>query len=86
MFDILSKYHRHRDNDSTPNIVYNVLIIYIIIKWLYIIYIDSSPSIADLLVLVVCCPNAMVEMYMRKVTKWILIYILHSYRTEEMYM
>ena len=31
-FDILSKYHRHRDNDSTPNIVYNVLIIYITTK------------------------------------------------------
>ena len=33
-----------------------------------IIYNDSfETSIADLLVLVVCCPNAMVEMYMRKV-------------------
>ena len=33
----------------------------------------SISSIADLLVLIICCPNAMVEMYMRRV-RWKLLF------------
>ena len=36
-------------------------------------------SIADLLVLIVCCPNAMIEMYMRRVNDEFQCYKYQSY-------